>query len=88
MQAEVVERLCRSVGWRLDNHSYSIDTLTVKTATALIVKINPLHPDQSLPQSAKLQAFAGETGLVLTEDDILKVLHRLWRVPVDNAHRK
>ena len=85
VQAEVVEKLCKSVGWRMDNRSYSVDTLTVKVATALITQINP---DWRLPQSAKLQAFVVETGLVLPEDVILKVLQRLWKLPVDNSHKE
>ena len=91
-QAAVVDKLCKSVGWKYGNRTYTPYNLTVKIATALqlepVYPQAPLHPDWLRPQAAKLQAFATQVGGDFNQGKVVKVLGRLWKLPIDNSHKE
>lgn len=85
-QQEVVTSLIKSVGWRHGTKTFTPDTLTVKAATELLT--TPPNTQLPRPQSAKIQAFVAIAGGEFTEDLVLKVLKRLWKLPVENYQKE
>jgi hypothetical protein len=91
-QTAVVAKVCKRLGWKSKNKSYTSYTLTVKIATTLQMKPlypqAPLHPNYLRPQSTKLQGFAHAVGGGFNQDQVIKVLGRLWKLPVENSHKE
>lgn len=91
-QAAVVDKLCKSIGWKVGNRSYTPENLTVKIATTLVTQPPypkaPLHPNWLHPRSRKFRDFALQIGGGLSKDKVVATLGRLWILPIDNSHKE
>ncbi|KAH7617816.1 hypothetical protein NADE_000021 [Nannochloris sp. 'desiccata'] len=91
-QAAVVDKLCKSIGWKVGNRSYTPENLTVKIATTLVTQPPypkaPLHPNWLHPRSREFRDFALQIGGGLSKDKVVATLGRLWILPIDNSHKE